>query len=173
MRTLTSALKKQLQTFLQTHPDVPAVWLGEQLTIEHPNGKPEGQTTITFEGKRVTLDYGNKQYRFARKWRQSATAKASEILQFWLHELFSLPMRELAKPALENHQYTLLQMSAQTGQVLTVGGHLFCGWGSCYLVFNSLDDARNQARISASKQLEWAIFDAQYALVETSYPSHN
>jgi len=158
-------LQKQMKMWFQEHPEVKHTWDKNTLRIWHPFS-PGKFFNFDFSQNSVVIEYENKRAEFKKERFKNLEEQVFRIRGFWINELLTKKELEIRRPKILEEQFSLLMTNQKYGQVLTLDGNLFTGWGDVFKVFNDLESAKNYGFEKLDSGFECSIFNSNYELIE-------
>ncbi len=153
-----------MEMWLQEHPEIKHFWGENMLKISDPI--EEGKF-IQFDLSKntIAIEYKGKITEFKKERLKNLKEQVFAIQGFWINQLFTEEELDIRKPMIFENQFLTMLTNRKYGQVLTLHGNLFTGWGEVYKVFDDLESARNYRFDKLKKGFECSIFDANNELI--------
>ena len=157
--------QKQMKMWLLEHPEVKHTWDNGTLRIWHPCS-PSKLINFDLSPNSIVIEYENKRTEFKKERFKNLEEQVFRIRGFWINELLPKKELEIRRPKILEEQFLLLMTNQKYGQVLTVDGNLFTGWGDVFKIFNDLESAKNYGFEKQDSGFECLIFDSNHELIE-------
>ena len=155
--------KNQMLNWFQSHPEVRHEWNNNELKIFHPI-KVDDFIQFYFDEKAIKIFYHDLQKEFIKKEIPTLFEQIFELRGFWINEF----LKDLVerKPKMKFGECAVMKCNSDYGQVLTIDGNRFTGWGEIYQVFGSVVEARQFCKKELNDKIEFHIYNHEYTYLE-------
>jgi hypothetical protein len=155
--------KNQMLDWFLSHPEINHQWNNNELKIFHPT-KVEDFIRFYYDEKTIRIYYKDLQKEFIKKEIPTLFEQVIEVRGFWMNEL----LKDLAerKPKMKFGECAVMKCNSAYGQVLTIDGNRFTGWGEIYQIFGSVAEARQFCEKELNDKIELHIYNHEYTYLE-------
>lgn len=157
--------QSQMLGWFRQHPEVAHTWGEGVLRIFHPI-QEKRFIELEYSKDSILITCETRKTEFKRERFKDLEQQVIKIRGFWVRELLNREEAKIPKPEILKGQYSLMLSNSKYGQVLTVDGNLFTGWGKVFKVFNDLESAKNYGLDKRKEGFESTIYDVDHQLIE-------